>query len=97
NRFAVQLLGKVNRFLDGFFRLARQADDEVAVHFDSILAAMLAEVARDLQRRTPLEVPPALRGAAFESDYEQPRSGFAQSSDRFLVAVPARGRRPLKL
>ncbi len=91
NGFAIQFLGEFDGFLNGLFRLARQANDEVAMHLDSILAAMLAEVARHLQRRALLDVLQDLRVARFESHDKQPRSRFRHSSDRFLIAVHARG------
>ena len=44
DRLAIEFLGVINRLLDGFFGLARKADDEVAVNVNPDLLAVLHEV-----------------------------------------------------
>src|SRR5437764_12577678 len=82
NGFAIQFLGEVDGLLNGLSRLAGQSDDEVAVHPDSIFAAMLAEVSRHLQRCALFDVLQDLCVTRFESHDEQTRPGLGHRPDR---------------
>src|SRR5467141_3003884 len=97
DRLAIQFLRVVDGFLNRLFGLARQADDEVAVYLDSDFAAVLHEGAAHLDRRALLNVLDDLRVAVFQAHDKEPRPAVRHRFYRFVIAMHARRRRPLKL
>src|SRR5215831_11122282 len=70
NRFDVQFLRKVEAALNGFFRLARQTNDEVTVNPNTNFLAVLCEGARLLDRRPLLDILQNLRITGLVAHYE---------------------------
>src|SRR6267142_876102 len=97
NRFAVQLLGEINRLLDRFLGLTGQTDDEVTVHLDANLLAVLHELARHINSRALLDVLQDLRIAGFKANDKEPRATIRHRFQLFVLAMATRGAGPLKL
>ena len=97
NRFRVELLGEIDRALDGLLRLTGESDDEVAVNTDAKLFAVLRERAGHLDGRALLDILQNLVVSRLEADDEQPGAGVGHRFERFVVAVHARGTRPAEL
>ena len=96
NRFAIEFLGEIDGLLDGFFRFAGKADDEIAVNANAHLLAVLHEVAAHLERLALLDVFQDLRVAGFKSHDQQAAAGIGHGFQRFVVAVDARRAGPLE-
>ncbi len=56
NRFDVKFFGELDRVLDRLSRLARQAENEISVHDQAKLVAILGELAGTLDGRALLDV-----------------------------------------
>ena len=96
NRFAVEFLGVIDRSFDGFFRFARQTDDEIAVNANADFLAILHERLAHLDRRALLDVLQDLRIAGLESDDQETRAAIGHGFQGFVIAVHARRAGPLK-
>ena len=96
NRLAIQFLGVVDGLLDGLFGFAGKADDEIAVHVNADLLAVLHEGAAHFHGRALFHVLQDLRVAGFEADDQQTRAGVGHGFQGFVIAVHAGGAGPLE-
>ncbi len=94
DRLAIQDLGKVDRVADRLFRLAGQAENEVAVNGQAEVVAVLGEGARALNGCALLDVLEDLRIARLEADDQQTASGFVHRLQRVVVGGHARSAAP---
>src|SRR5216684_4289082 len=94
DRLAIQLLRKIDGLLNRFPRFAWQADDEVAVHANANLAAVLHERARHLHRGALLDILQNLRIAGLEAHDKEPCARIRHAPQRFIITMHARRGRP---
>ena len=89
NRLDVELLGEIQRSLDGFLGFARQADNEVPVDSNAHLLTIFRELARLLDGGAFLDVLQDLRVARFKSDDEESCSRFGHGFECLVITVHA--------
>src|SRR4030095_11400006 len=94
NGFAVQLLCKLHRALNGLLSLAGQANDEISVDDNTQALAVLHEFQPLLDRRTLFYVLQNLWISRFKSYDHQPAAGFLHRLQGFVVGVHPRRARP---
>ena len=75
-------------------RLARQADDEIAVDRQPQLVAILGEALRHVDGGALLDVLENLLVAGLIADDQQPAAGFLHRLQRFVIGGDARGAGP---
>src|SRR5208283_4143089 len=85
-----EFLCELDRVLDGFARFAGQAKNEVAVHDQAELVAILGELAGALNGGTLLDVLENLLIAGFVADDKQAAAGIFHSLESLEVGSDAR-------
>src|SRR5262249_40071258 len=94
DRFAIELLGKLDRPLDCLWRLTRETNDEVPMNDDSELLTVLHELAGLLDGGALLDVFEYLRIARLKADDQQPATGFLHRLERLVIGVNSRSAGP---